>query len=535
MNTTKNYLYILLALLCLVLAQFWFQETNTSSVNSQNTEIHSVTSAVKSASIKEPNLKNLVSINNDLIKATIDLDGGRIVETELESFYKTIAQKEKQKLVNYGEDFSYYAQSGFLGDELLTFSINNNDSTQTQLVLNAKSGPFFYTKIFEFGKDPYTIKQTNSVENIGALDQKVVPYSSLVSLHSADQNVMDAPKNFQPGSGIKDSTGWFVLPTYAGVSYHTDETPYVKLPYTQIAKDSGEITLDKAGWFAVQQRYFLNAWVPNDVGSGVLNTQWLPTDNNGLSRFSASMLGMQYTLGSNETLKISETLYSGPELADVLSNVAPGLNLTIDYGWLWLLSEVIYKVLKTLHDVFNNWGLAIILTTALIKLLFYKMSEKGFVASLKMKALQPRIKDIQERFKDDAAQKSQAIMALYKEEAVNPMGGCLPILIQFPFLIALYWVLIESVQLRHASFLWIPDLSSYDPFYVLPLIMGIGLFFQQKLTPTNLDPAQEQAMMIMPVMMTFVFCQFPAGLALYMLTNAVLSALQQWYLTQKYS
>ena len=184
--------------------------------------------------------------------------------------------------------------------------------------------------------------------------------------------------------------------------------------------------------------------------------------------------------------------------------------------------------------LFNNWGVAIILTTTFIKLLFYKMSEKGFVASLKMKALQPRIKDIQDRFKDDPMQKNQAIMALYKEEAVNPMGGCLPLLLQFPFLIALYWVLVESVQLRHASFLWIPDLSSYDPFYILPLVMGVGLFFQQKLTPTTMDPAQEQAMMIMPVMMTFIFSQFPAGLALYMLTSSVLSALQQWYLIRKY-
>ena len=144
------------------------------------------------------------------------------------------------------------------------------------------------------------------------------------------------------------------------------------------------------------------------------------------------MLGVQYDLASNEKFEVSETLYSGPELADVLANIAPGLNLTIDYGWLWLLSEVIFKVLSIIHDLFNNWGVAIILTTALIKLLFYKMSEKGFVASLKMKALQPRIKDIQERFKDDAAQKSQAIMALYKEEAVNPVGGCLPVLVQFP-------------------------------------------------------------------------------------------------------
>ncbi|MDG2348483.1 MAG: membrane protein insertase YidC [Gammaproteobacteria bacterium] len=535
MNTLKSYLYILLGLLFLVLVQFWFQETHTASVDSTNTQVEPISASVKSSAVSLPDSESLVSISNDLLKATIDLDGGKVVKTELSQYYKTIQRKMHQSILNYSEVFSYYAQSGYLGDELLKFNVNHEKTTQNKLFLEARSGAFLYTKTFEFGKDPYTIKQTNHVENIGALNQKVVPYSSFVSLHASDEKVMDAPKNFQPGAGVKESSGWFVLPTYSGVSYHTKETPYVKLPYTQIASDSGGISLDDAGWFSVQQRYFLNAWVPQSIGSSVLNTQWLPADENGLSRFSASMLGMQYTLSSNESLTVSETLYSGPELADVLAGIAPALNLTIDYGWLWLLSEVIFKVLNFIHDAFNNWGLAIILTTALIKLIFYKMSEKGFVASLKMKALQPRIKDIQERFKDDAAQKSQAIMALYKQEGVNPMGGCLPILIQFPFLIALYWVLVESVQLRHASFLWIPDLSSYDPYYILPLIMGLGLFFQQKLTPTNLDPAQEQAMMIMPVMMTFIFCQFPAGLALYMLTNAVLSALQQWYLTKKHS
>lgn len=535
MSTLKSYLYILLGLLCLVLAQFWFQKTHTASIDSSNTQITPVSAAVKNASVSQPSSANLVSISNDLLTATIDLDGGKVVQTELAKYFKTIQKQDNQKILNYGKGFSYYAQSGYLGDELLMFTVNHEKTTDSQLVVEAKSGAFLYTKKFEFGENPYTVKQTNYVENIGALDQKVVPYSSFVSLHASDEKVMDTPKNFQPGTGVKESSGWFVLPTYAGVSYHTSETPYIKLPYTQIASESGGINLDNAGWFSVQQRYFLNAWVPQAMGPSVLNTQWLPADKDGLSRFSASMLGMQYTLSSNETLNISETLYSGPELADVLGNIAPGLNLTIDYGWLWMLSELIFKVLNIIHDLFSNWGIAIILTTALIKLIFYKMSEKGFVASLKMKALQPRIKDIQERFKDDAAQKSQAIMALYKEEGVNPMGGCLPILIQFPFLIALYWVLVESVQLRHASFLWIPDLSSYDPYYILPIIMGLGLFFQQKLTPTNLDPAQEQAMMIMPIMMTFIFCQFPAGLALYMLTNAVLSALQQWYLTQKHS
>ena len=534
MNNLKSYLYILLGLLCLVLAQFWFQANTTTNLTNQNTQIQKPKEVVLHANIEQPDANKLATLKNDSMNVVIDLNGGRVLQTQLNNYFETKKQQNNMRILNYGKDFSYYAQSGFVGDELLKFSVNKASSSKDKLVIEAKDGPFVYKKIFSFDDSEFTLKQVNTIENIGVLDQRVVNYLSLISLHNASVGAMESPKQFSPGMLANTSSGWFVLPTYAGVSYHTPDAPYVKLPYSQIAKEPGAIDLNEINWFAVQQRYFLNAWVPKDFGTGQLATRWESKDENGLARFSVSMIGHAQKIVSNQIISSTQLLYSGPELADVLNGIAPGLNLTIDYGWLWLLSELIFKVLKMFDMLFNNWGVAIILTTTFIKLLFYKMSEKGFVASLKMKALQPRIKDIQDRFKDDPMQKNQAIMALYKEEAVNPMGGCLPLLLQFPFLIALYWVLVESVQLRHASFLWIPDLSSYDPFYILPLVMGVGLFFQQKLTPTTMDPAQEQAMMIMPVMMTFIFSQFPAGLALYMLTSSVLSALQQWYLIRKY-
>lgn len=476
----------------------------------------------------------LSKIKSPDMTATIDVRGGRVIRSELTNYFKTIARKENQSVLDYGQSFQYYAQSGFVGDELIEYKVDEKASTDARLVLHARDHARLYTKTFEFGEEPFTIKQVSSIENQGVLEQEVTPYATFVSLHNSAADAMSAPKQFSPNGEPKQSSGWFMLPTYAGVSYHTESEPYVKLPYTQIESKPGGILLDNAGWVAVQQRYFLNAWVPNGLAKRALNTQWLKQDEQGVGHFSVTQLGQPETLSGNQQASFEQVLYSGPELASVLQKVSKGLDLTIDYGWLWLLSQVIFDVLVHIHDLFANWGVAIILTTAFIKLLFYKLSEKGFVASLKMKKIQPRLKDIQERFKDDPVGRNQAIMALYKNEQVNPVGGCLPLLIQFPFLIALYWVLIESVQLRHASFLWIPDLSAYDPLYILPIIMGVGLFLQQKLTPTNLDPAQEQAMLMMPIMMTVLFSQFPAGLALYMLTNALLSALQQWYLTRKY-
>lgn len=530
MGSFKNTLYFILALLCFVLIQSWMQQTTVNKPGDIGSP--ELVTVKKPATIAPP--KNVSAIKSPDMTASIDLHGGRVIRTQLAHYYKTIARKENETTLDYGDSFQYYAQSGFVGDEGIDYKVDTKQSSDDKLVLKATDHARVYTKSFEFGEQPFTIKQKTLIENKGVLDQEVIPYATFVSLHSDASNAMDSPKTFSPSGEPRQSSGWFMLPTYAGVSYHTEEQPYVKLPYTQVESKPGGMLLENAGWMAVQQRYFLNAWVPEGLAKRALNTQWLQQDEQGFGHFSVTQLGSSETLKSNQVANFEQVLYSGPELSHVLQKVSKGLDLTIDYGWLWLLSQIIFDVLIHIHDLFANWGVAIILTTALIKMIFYKLSEKGFVASLKMKKIQPRLKEIQDRFKDDPVGRNQAIMALYKNEQVNPVGGCLPLLVQFPFLIALYWVLIESVQLRHASFLWISDLSSYDPYYILPIVMGVGLFLQQKLTPTNLDPAQEQAMLMMPVMMTVLFSRFPAGLALYMLTNALLSAFQQWYLTRKY-
>ena len=244
--------------------------------------------------------------------------------------------------------------------------------------------------------------------------------------------------------------------------------------------------------------------------------------------------GPTLTVAPGETRSISSTLFVGPKLQSQLNETAPGLALTVDYGLLTLLAQPLFKLLEFIHGLIGNWGWSIILVTFLIKAVFYKLTETSGRSMAKMRKLQPRLKALQERYKDDRQALSTQMMDLYKREKVNPAAGCLPMLIQIPFFISFYWVLLESVEMRQAPFaLWITDLSSRDPYFILPLLMGAAMFVQQKLNPAPPDPMQAKIMSILPIMFTGFFAFFPAGLVLYWLTNSVLSVLQQWNINRK--
>jgi len=243
------------------------------------------------------------------------------------------------------------------------------------------------------------------------------------------------------------------------------------------------------------------------------------------------MINQPITAAPGATAATSASLYAGPAMADRLEKAATDLNLTIDYGWFWMISAAIFWMMQKIFDVIGNWGWSIVLVTVIIKILFYQLSAKSYRSMSKLKKLQPRIEILKERYGDDKQSLTKATLELYREAKVNPMSGCLPILIQIPVFIALYWVLVESVQLRQAPFIfWIRDLSQHDPYYVLPILMGISMFLQQRLNPPPPDPMQAKVMMLMPVIFTFLFANFPAGLMLYWFVNNSLSYLQQWYI-----
>jgi YidC/Oxa1 family membrane protein insertase len=271
------------------------------------------------------------------------------------------------------------------------------------------------------------------------------------------------------------------------------------------------------------EHHFLSAFVPPETGE----RRYRVAVRDDVA--TASAIGPAETIGAGDGRTFETTLFVGPKLQKQLEQVAPTLKLTVDYGWLTIISEPLFWLLSKIYDVVGNWGVAIIVVTILIKLVFYKLTETSGRSMAKMREIQPRMKALQDRYKDDRQQLSQAMMELYKREKVNPAAGCLPILVQMPFFLAFYWVLLESVEMRQAPFaLWITDLSSRDPYFILPLIMGAAMFFQQKLNPAPADPVQAKVMQIMPIVFTGFFAFFPSGLVLYWVTNTILSIAQQW-------
>ena len=296
-----------------------------------------------------------------------------------------------------------------------------------------------------------------------------------------------------------------------------------KLDRDDLIDDGPHTLATDNGWFGAIQHHFVSAVVPE---TGTSQRYSVSIRNNVAT---ANSIGPATVVEPGASKTFTTTLFVGPKLQDQLGEIHDRLTLTVDYGWLTILSDPLFWLLSKAYDIFGNWGVAIIAVTILIKLLFYKLTESSGRSMAKMRNLQPRLKALQDRYKDDRQALSQAMMDLYKREKVNPAAGCLPILIQMPFFLAFYWVLLESVEMRQAPFaLWITDLSSRDPYFILPLIMGAAMFFQQKLNPQVGDPVQMRVMQIMPVIFTAFFAFFPSGLVLYWVTNTVLSIAQQW-------
>ena len=316
--------------------------------------------------------------------------------------------------------------------------------------------------------------------------------------------------------------------TYTGGVISTPEEKYQKVSFDSMAEKNLNLTV-KGGWVAMIQHYFLAALAP---GPEQTDTFYSKVIDGG--RYVLGMLGQPQTIAPGSTGEFSTRLYAGPKLQHVLAEVAPNLQLTVDYGIFTVIAEPLFWLLRMIHKVVGNWGWAIIILTILIKAVFFKLSETSYRSMAQMRTLAPKINSLKERYGDDKQRLNQAMMELYKKEKINPLGGCLPIAVQIPVFIALYWMLLESVELRHAPFMfWIHDLSVKDPYYVLPIIMGITMVAQQKLNPPPADPTQAKLMMILPLVFTVMFLWFPAGLVLYWTVSNILSIAQQYAITKR--
>ncbi|MCB1597708.1 MAG: membrane protein insertase YidC, partial [Gammaproteobacteria bacterium] len=360
-------------------------------------------------------------------------------------------------------------------------------------------------KTFHFYRDSFKVDLEYTVNNAGA-----EPYRAA--------NYLQIQRHYAPPKRSMFNVDSYSF--YGPVVYNGSK--YEKLKVTDLAETPFSQSVAK-GWMAAIQHHFLAAAIPPGAET------WSYAGRFADERFLVSAIGPLQTVAPGESASFKSELFVGPKIQSELAAIAPGLDLTVDYGRFALLAQPLFWILQKIHNVVGNWGLAIIICTLLIKLVFYKLSETSGRSMARMRQMQPRMKALQERYKDDKQALSSAMMDLYKKEKINPAAGCLPMLVQIPFFMAFYWVLLESVEMRQAPFMmWITDLSSRDPYFVLPLLMGAAMFFQQKLNPPPPDPVQAKMMQAMPIVMTGMFAFFPAGLVVYWLTNSVLSIAQQW-------
>lgn len=532
MNQIRQFTgYLIFFLAASMLWQTWQQEQKVVEKTPEDAASH-MGEVAKLSSLEVAPAERVINVNTDLITMKIDKLGGRIVELNLLDYKKEKGSQVPSTLLGMNKEAYLTSQFGYTGDASVTFSAPQKSykmrpgSDELKVEMSGvNSNGVAFVKTFTFSRGKYQFVVDAAVKN--GTDR---PYSGHV-YGQFRQFVNDkAPAT---GNMVQRFIEMTRFNTFTGASYYSDEDSYVKLPY----KTMDDQVLEKSvvgGWIAVQKPYFLGAWVPQNNQSHHLYTDKKPA--HGGSIYTIGMLGKQVVVTQGGELTSGSIFYGGPEITKVLKNISKGLDLTIDYGWLWMLSNAIFWLLDFFYGFIGNWGIAIILVTLTIKAAFYKMSEASYRSISRMKKIQPRLEALKSLHGDDREKLGLATRELFQKEKVNPIGGCLPIIIQIPFFIALYYVLIESVQLRHAPFmLWIQDLSAPDPYYVLPIIMGLSMLVQQSLNPKPEDPVQEKMMYIFPVFLTFMFLSFPAGLVIYWVTNNVLSIWQQWYVSRKYS
>jgi YidC/Oxa1 family membrane protein insertase len=471
---------------------------------------------------KEAGKGEKINITTDVLDIAINTVGGTIEYVALKKY--PISKKDTDNKVvllrKKGQDDFYLIQGGVLSktnkitpDTIFSadnksYELGNNESISVPLYHVSEEG-VSTTKIVTFYKGQYVADVTYKIENQSQETWAGRVYAEIVRTKQ------------------KERESRFIY-TYTGAVVSTPEQRYEKISFDDIEDDDLKINAVN-GWVAMLQHYFLTAVIPDKKEEAYTYYTRKGSDRGYI--VGAATPTKEIIAGDRETL--SHRVYFGPKDQKEIEKIAEGLSLTVDYGIFWFIAKPLYWLLDYINSFTNNWGWSIVLVTVILKLLFYKLSAAGYRSMANMRRVQPRLVAIKERYQDDRAQLNKAMMDIYKKEKINPLGGCFPILIQIPVFISLYWVLLESVELRQADFvLWINDLSVADPFFVLPLIMGITMFLQQKLNPAPMDPVQAKVMSVLPVVFTIFFAFFPAGLVLYWVANNILSIAQQWAITR---
>ena len=460
--------------------------------------------------------RELITVETDVLRLKID-SGGAIVFAELLNYPVSLEEGAKPVvLLDQSTSLFHVMQSGLIGTDAPShehqfssprkaYSLGENESVLKVPLSWVSEQGVVVSKVFELERGAYRIRLRHQVENRSGANWEGRQYAQI--------------KRDDPSRA-----GRMLLYTYTGAVLSGPEKRYDKISFDDMR--DGPTKADIAnGWAAMIQHYFLTAIIPSDQQA----TYHYYTQDFANGLYSIGHISPALRLAPGGQGELVGEVYVGSKLQADLAQLAEGLDLTVDYGWLWFLAKPLFWCLERLHGLTGNWGWSIILVTILLKLLFYHLSAAGYRSMANMRRVQPRLMALRDRYKEDRARLNQAMMQIYKEEKINPFGGCFPILIQIPVFIALYWVLLESVELRQADFiLWLNDLSVKDPYFVLPVIMGVTMYIQQKLNPAPMDPLQEKVFKLLPLIFTVFFAFFPSGLVLYWVTNNILSIAQQW-------
>ncbi|MEE7564534.1 membrane protein insertase YidC [Vibrio cholerae] len=526
MDSQRNILLIALALVSFLLFQQWQVAKNPAPQATQQAQSTGAAPAPSFSDELDPTpAQNVaakaktITVSTDVLTLSIDTLGGDVVSAKLNQYSEELNSPESFVLLQNTQGHQFIAQSGLVGPQGIDVTSNNRPAYQVsadsftlaegqdelRIPMTYQANGIDYTKTFTLKRGSYAVDVVFDVANNSGSEATLGMYAHL------RQNLLD-------------SGGNLAMPTYRGGAYSTSDVRYKKYSFDDMKDRNLSAPNDvTVNWVAMIQHYFASAWIPRDEPQAQLYSRVI----NNLG--DMGIRTPNKTIANGDKAEFEATLWVGPKLQDQMAATAPNLDLVVDYGWLWFIAKPLHWLLSVIQNFVGNWGVAIICLTFIVRGAMYPLTKAQYTSMAKMRMLQPKLQAMRERIGDDRQRMSQEMMELYKKEKVNPLGGCLPILLQMPIFIALYWALMESVELRHSPFFgWIHDLSAQDPYYILPLLMGASMFVIQKMSPTTItDPMQQKIMTFMPVMFTFFFLWFPSGLVLYWLVSNIVTLIQQ--------
>jgi len=527
MDTRRLVLFVIFSFSIMMLWDAWQRkeapiqavEQTVGSIPTASTDLTQKSKEIENGQFKLERGRR-IKVITDLYQAEIDTNGGDLRHLSLNKHRATKAKDGNFVLMDDAvKPMLYVAQTGLIGSDLPNhksqftstsdiYNLEEGNAPDQEVRLNWSENGISVDKIYTFHRGSYVIDVSYQINNASA-------------------NTITSSVYYQITHDSESNQGSAMMPTFTGGAYYTEVDKFKKIKFADMAKENLSKE-SKDGWVGLVQHYFASAWIPKKGVEREFYTKQL-TEN----VFAIGVINPIGNIAAGTKAEVSAKLFAGPQIEKDLKAAAPGLEYTVDYGWLTVVAKPLFWLLSKIHELVGNWGTAIILLTILIKAAFFRLSASSYRSMAQMRELAPRLQSMKEKFGDDKQKMQQAMMEMYRTEKINPLGGCLPILVQIPVFIALYWVLLASVELRNAPFFgWIKDLSAIDPYYILPVLMGATMIIQTYLNPAPTDPIQAKVMKVMPIVFSVFFFFFPAGLVLYWLVNNILSIAQQWYINK---